>query len=665
MEQQPEIFNALKAEKLRLSILSDWKLEFGNREIHLRGLKRRALLTYLVFKADRPSHRDDLAELLWTSVELRKARASLRQALTDLRKLLGVDVFKSEGEFISIPNRFITTDILELTKTLQGSEEMSKQDVFALRGMAGLMRAFDGVSPLFDDWLSESRARLFDIVLDAATTHLQDQNVPLKARLMLARVVLELDPLHEVAIRAQMQALAHLNDNAAALRVYHGFYNRIEEELAVEPSIETQDIAIKIKMQIPKEDAELVSATPAPGSPRPLTLVAVLPFEKRGDLGIPDYMILGILDQITCKLATFRSPAVISSNSTRQFLGQPSNPMEIARKLDARYVVSGSIYGDGPTPILSVQMCDGANGRVCWAKNLSLNMMDVLTQSLSLAEEIARAIEPSFNLAELKRARSLPPESLEPHHLVLQAKDFMFRMSPPEFLKARSLLDQALDLEMGFAPAFSLSAEWYAINLWQGWSHDSKSESEMLVEHVRQAMQHSPGDGRAMAQWAHHKVALERDFDGALSLINEAQKLAPSDSETLIWTVPTLAQSGRAKQAVQNGSEALRLSPFDPFKFRNEHFLSLAYYANEEFDAAAKLGLACYAKAPNYGSNLRITIAALNAGNRKSEAVELVNQHAKAEPHYSLTRVRDKMGFRDEKTQDTYVSRLLSSGIAE
>ena len=652
----------VERKKLKLCLLSDWKVESDSSHIDLRGQKRRALLAYLALKDGRPSHRDDLSELFWPSVEPAKARASLRQALTNLRKVLGPEIVKTDGELVSVECDLVTNDVEELVKALRGSDPKGNIELAELGGVTGLLRAFDGISPALDDWLQETRTRLMDRILDAAAQRLQDPSISAEARLSLARATLELDTLNEIAIRAQIKALADLNDNAAALKVYHGFFERIEEELAVEPSIETQELAVRIKLQTPVGQTAPSSAASA--SVRPVTLVAIMPFERLGRTGIPDYIILGILDQITCKMASYRAPAVISSNSTRQFLGHSLNPVEIAQQLDARYVVTGSISGNASSYVLSIQLCDGANGRVHWAKSMPLSGAEAINQSLSLAEEIARAIEPSLNLAELERAREIPHDTLEPHHLVLQAKDRMFRLTQDEFAKARLLLDQALEMGVNFAPAFALSAEWYAINLWQGWSQKNQEESSKLIEHARRAMLHSPGDGRALAQWGHYKISLERDFEGALALLEKAQQLAPSDSETLIWTVPTLAHSGQVTHALRNGTEALRLSPFDPFQFRNEHFLSLAHYANDDHEEAARLGLACYSKVPAYGSNLRVTIAALQAAGRKGEAAKLAKHHARIEPNYSLALVRNRMGFRDPATQDIYVSRLLKAGVA-
>ena len=628
----------------------------------LRGVKRRALLTYLVLNSGQAMHRNDLADMFWPGVDQRKARASLRQALTDLRKIIGADILRSDTAFVTAIPAEITTDIAQLQTTL-AENHTTAVELSALRALPSIFRGFEGIGEVLDEWLRDTRARLFTQVIDSAEKRLQDTSLGAEMQLRLARAMLELDDLNEIAIRGQISALAALNDNSAALRAYHAFYERIEQELAVEPSIETQELAVKIKLLAGPEHAALVPATPATGSARPLTLVAVMPFDRLGTSDIPDHVILGVLDQITCKMAINRSPAVISSNSTRQYLGTNTGVIDVAKSLDARYVVTGSIAAQADSVVLSVQLCDGVNGRIHWANSRSMQQSSLFEGSLQLADDIARAIEPSLNLAELDRAHHISPDALEPHHLVLRAKDLIFSLARDKFGKARDLLDRALQIGPAFAPAHALSAEWYAISLWQGWSHHPQSEVRALETHARQAIRLSPGDGRAMAQWGHHTIALERDFDTALALFDKALDLCPSDSETLIWTVPTLAHCGQTARALRNGMEAFRLSPVDPFLFRNEHFLSLARYANGEYDEASRLGLASFKRAPSYGSNLRVTVASLAAAGRQGEARDLAAHHNMTEPTYSLAQVKDKMGFLAPDTQDLYVTRLLDAGI--
>ena len=51
--------------------------------------KVRALLAYLAVESDRPQRRETLAGLLWPDMGERDARTNLRQALANMRKVLG------------------------------------------------------------------------------------------------------------------------------------------------------------------------------------------------------------------------------------------------------------------------------------------------------------------------------------------------------------------------------------------------------------------------------------------------------------------------------------------------------------------------------------------------------------------------------------------------
>ncbi|MBE9640663.1 BTAD domain-containing putative transcriptional regulator [Salipiger mangrovisoli] len=647
---------------IRVKLLPSLKILVDGSPVALRGAKNRAFMVFLAFKAGRSVQREYLAQLLWPDSEAKRARASLRQSLTQLRKALGDEMLRTTPEAVEVPDGMLGTDVAQLAAGLD--EGLIDRDGLAmLQTLPELFSDIDSVGDEFGDWLRETRTRIQAEILTSVERLLSAATLDTQMQLALARAAVVLDDLNEVAIRAQITALAALNDHSAALRVYNQFYARLEDELGVEPSPETQSVAVRIKL-IEAADAKLAPVAASPvAMPAPMTLVAVLPFQQLGPAPLPDYVILGLLEVITCKMAGFPAPAVISSNSTRHYLGAVPSTSEVRRDLGAHYVLTGTIQTRDGLALLTLQLCDCMTSHVRWAATREIPVAQLFEAGIGLAEDIARTLELSLNVAELERSRALPDEHLEPNHLVLQAKDRMFRLALPEFSEAKELLDRALRRGPNFAPAHALAAEWHAINVWQGWSDNLGRSRIALEEHARKAIYLAPNNGRAMAQWGHHLIALERDFDGALLLFERALQICPNDSEALIWTVPTLAHSGQAQRAVENGKKAFLLSPCDPFVFRNEHFLSLAHYASGEFGEAASLGLSCFRRAPAYGSNLRVTIASLVAGDRVGEARELAEHHNLVEPNFSLKKFRAAMGFRDPGQQDTYVQNLLSAGV--
>jgi len=461
-----------------------------------------------------------------------------------------------------------------------------------------------------------------------------------------------------------MAGSAELNENGIALKIYADFVDLLDEDLGAEPSLRTQDLAVQIKLAADsmqpsvREEKILFQAS----RPEPLSL-AVLPFEAMGATPLDRFVTLGILDQVTCLLAMHKMPAVISSNSTRGYLGKTQRVRDVGSELGAKYVVTGSTRTDGENVAVTVQLCEASSEHVIWSWVQTCQQTEIMRVNSLIAQLISAALHPSLDAAELACTWHVDEDALEPYHLMLCAKDRMFRLTYNGFAEAGTLLEQAIDKGPNFAPAHALLSDWYSIRYWQKWSDQPARDFDCMNEHIQRAMSLSPRNGRIMAMWGHFKVVLERNYDAAINLFNEAVLIFPNDSETLFWSVPTLAYSGHADQAMERSEHAMRLSPHDPFLFRNEHFFSIACYAQGDFDRAAQYGLSSFKRVPTYTSNLRTTIASLVAANRAVELPVLLAAHANAEPNFSVSQFIPNHGFQDDREKERYGARLIAAGM--
>ncbi|MGJ5621396.1 BTAD domain-containing putative transcriptional regulator [Sulfitobacter sp. MF3-043] len=566
---------------------------------------------------------------------------------------------------ISLRREIFTTDIDDLLNEIKaGSTDspMLKQLPLAHQLFVGV----DGLNSEFDDWLNSARSAVLSDMQDGLRSIYLDEIIPQNIRIFYAQAALLLDDLDEEAVRTLMLCYAAGSNPTAALRAYNDFYKRLEDNLDAEPAIATQDLAVQIKLSKAENPSQehTTGFSVLPAAARTGTAkIAIMPFEIVGGQNEDPYLPIGVLDHITCHMASFRAPAVISSNSTRRFLGQVPRPTKVARELDANYVLTGTIRIDGADAGVSVQLAETQSESVLWAKVSICKTDDLKSLNVPIAEEIARAIVPSVDAEELRHSKSVPAEELEPYHLVLQAKDLVFRLKREDFVKAGNLLLRAVDNGPQFSPAHALIAEWYSINLWEGWSKNAPKDRAALEHHALKAIALSPGDGRVMALWAHNRMMFEREYDSALSTFHDAIELCPNDADTLAWSVPTLANTRNSEAAVLNAKKALALSPYDPFIFRNEHFLGLAHYMNGDFDTSAEYGLRSFRRAPNYQGNIRSTIAALCAAGRQSETVHLVEHHNKIAPGFSVAEFKKKHGLRDPGDREVFASRLIAAGL--
>lgn len=656
----------------RLMLFGGWQLSHAGQVIEVSGRKQKALFTYLAVERNKVHSRESLANIFWGKKPDKQARASLRQCLAGLRSDL-----RSQSSLIE------QTSELGLTfncGNLQIDAESFAYDPFRetsyhsqprrAKELTEVMGLFLGLDEHFDAWIETFRSSLCSEALARLQAHYSDQNIEPRARISSARSALVLEPANDEAVRAQMLSNLMLGNSAKALETYDAYYQLLQNELDAEPSIETQDLAVAIKngekptrVDAPVNIFEPKATSKSTLISRPVAnaTIAVLPFESLGTEPVPKFTLLALLDRICGHLSSLAGPDVISSNSTRQYEGLRPRPHEILSTLNAEYVMAGSISVSAGVASVAAQIAETAGDRIVWASTLAYPAEDVISLRAPIPEDLTKIVSPSVDVAELRRAHEFRDDELAPYQMVLRAREMLFELKPENFQRAGALLRKAVEIGPYFSLGHLRLAEWHSLGLWERRANDA--DRSALESHAQRAIALKPGNGRAMAFWAHTRFMFEREHDVASQLIDDAVEANPNDSETLAYCIVALAHGGRAKDAVSLADRTLKLSPIDPLIVRNEHFASIAHYSNGDFEKASDLGLSSFRRSANYGSNLRATIAALVAADRTAEAAPLVRQHMQLEPNFSVEAFIPRHGFRDEKDRTTYGKRLVAAGL--
>ena len=104
--------------RLHLNLLGGFEArpESGS-SLTFRTQKAQALLAYLAVPPGQAHRRDKLAALLWGAMRDEQARASLRQALYDLRKNLGdaAGALRTEGDTVLLDPTAVDLDVMKFT----------------------------------------------------------------------------------------------------------------------------------------------------------------------------------------------------------------------------------------------------------------------------------------------------------------------------------------------------------------------------------------------------------------------------------------------------------------------------------------------------------------------------------------------------------------------
>ena len=373
----------------------------------------------------------------------------------------------------------------------------------------------------------------------------------------------------------------------------------------------------------------------------------------------------GIAHDITEILTRFREPVVISSNSSRLIGVEGDDFSEAARQLSARYLVTAALRSSGERLRLSIGLEDASTGARLWSDSVNLRREELFDFQDEAASRIAHALVPQIAAAELRCSLRRPPENLGAYHLLLRAREMIARLDRESFTEAGRLLEHALGLDAGYGNLHGAYAGWLTLRMFQGWSNDWAGDKALMEKTAKIALRLDPDNARTLSLFGHSRTIMERDYASSETLLTQAFALAPNDVETLCWTVPTLSYTGQTEEAIRRAQRALSLSPLDPFRFRHECFLSLAYFAADNFAEAAAWGLRSYERNTNYTANLRVTIASLATIGHVDQARELVSHLLKLQPQLHANESAARMPFVSDEKKRLYGLGLIKAGVAE
>ncbi|MBV9153448.1 MAG: tetratricopeptide repeat protein [Alphaproteobacteria bacterium] len=304
-----------------------------------------------------------------------------------------------------------------------------------------------------------------------------------------------------------------------------------------------------------------------------------------------------------------------------------------------------------------------SKGMVLWAGAYDAAEPLFFDAQDEIAASIARTLVPRLRDAELRHSRSQRPEHLSTYQLLLQARELTFSLDRAALDQAGKLLHQAIERDPGYAAARAAAANWYSLRIGQGWSPDPEADMRALEAMARAAIMLDSTDGRALAMLAHNRTILQREYDEALALLDRALKASLNDAETLMWSSPTLAYIGEPHEALQRAQRAIALSPEDPFMFRFEHFLAIAYYSAGDYEGSAYWGMRSLRGNPHYTSNLRLTAAALVGLGRQEEARPLVDKAMELQPSFRISPTVARQAFRDDRVRQQLARQLADAGL--
>lgn len=486
-------------------------------EIAISNRRARAILAMLCLEPEMSFERERLSRLLWPGRFEAHAKASLRQCLLSLGRLLaevGHNPIQVTRHAIRLAPVSIRSDLDELEAALAAGASSEAAERLAALGSAPLLEGMvfgEG----FAEWLAQQHSRI-------------GRRIEAKVKAALAQLESE----------GRIELHATLRDSWTACASLHRHHQ----------SEHSTDARIRI---------------------------AALPFTSPGAGAEQDYFVDGLVDELITSLGQVPQLLVAGRTSSFHFRNRGLPLPEVAEALGVSHLVEGSVQRQGEAVRIHVHLIDGETGFELWAQRYDGTLDSIFRLQESVAQAVTGALADALGLAMAVPQVRIMTCSRQAYDLYLQAKALSFRLFGDGMLDtAVTLLNEALAIDPEFAEAWLLQAEVHQLIAIYTACLDRPAASARMAACVERALAINPRLGQAYSLLGLHQL-IQNDFVGALDLAFEGYRIEPGHPQVAMRLGSYLMFCGRTEEGMRYIEEALALDPIDGRKFMlrgNGHF---------------------------------------------------------------------------------------------
>ena len=153
-----------------------------------------------------------------------------------------------------------------------------------------------------------------------------------------------------------------------------------------------------------------------------MTSIAVLPFANLSGNPEQEYFADGITEDIITDLSQISGLFVIARNSSFQYKGKSLDLREVARDLNVKFVLEGSVRRAGNRVRVVAQLIDSKTDKHLWAERYDRELTDIFEIQSEIAERIADALQATLSPEEKAKLSRKPTANVEAYNLYLQGR---------------------------------------------------------------------------------------------------------------------------------------------------------------------------------------------------------------------------------------------------
>jgi DNA-binding winged helix-turn-helix (wHTH) protein/TolB-like protein len=286
--------------------------------------------------------------------------------------------------------------------------------------------------------------------------------------------------------------------------------------------------------------------------------VAVLPFKPLVVENRNEALELGMADTLISKLSGGEEIIVRPLSAIRRYNSVEQDALTAGRELGVESILDGTIQTWGDRIRISAKLLRTSDGKQLWAGQFDEKFTDIFAAQDSISERVAAALK--IRLGGKGKRHST--ENIEAYQLYMKGRYHIAKLTPPDLRTSIPYFQQAIEIDPGYALAYTGLAQAYGVLGITGDMPASESFPKANAA-AKKAVEIDDSLGEAHIALCMGALWYEWDWRVAEDECRRGIGINPNNADSHGHYAMLLSSTGRHAEALAEAQRSRELNPLD------------------------------------------------------------------------------------------------------
>lgn len=306
--------------------------------------------------------------------------------------------------------------------------------------------------------------------------------------------------------------------------------------------------------------------------------ILVIPFKNLSS-DEKQYFSEGLSNTIRTQLGKISGFKIISGPTAEQFWESALLPIEMARRVNANYILTGDAQLQDNNVLINIYLSDARQGAILWSENYNRVVNDFFGIQLEIARNVVDELHVILSPNEIEQIEKLQPKNFEAYNNYLMGQYFCLKRDSASIFKGIDYFNEAIQLDPDYTLAYAGLADGYYALSFTG-NIDRTTGYALAYEMAQKALAKDATLAEAYAVLGVVSYFGYWEWEKARGFFEKAFEVDSNCMVAHLYHCSFLDIVGEPEKALDHANKAIELEPYFHMPY---HMKGVIYHNEKKF----------------------------------------------------------------------------------